>query len=124
MGAEPGAVRLEIPVDTRYVRIVRLVARGVGSTAGFDIEAVDDLRISVEELCAAMFEVSDGHPVELAFRLSDGGVEVEGRTHSAPAARVDAERFALSEQILKVACDGFSLDVDDGIAHFTLHKLG
>jgi hypothetical protein len=106
------------------VRIVRLVARGVGSTAGFDIEAVDDLRISVEELCAAMFEVSDGGPLELSFRLRDDGVEVEGRTPAAPAASVDAERFALSEQILKVACDGFSLDVDDGVAHFKLHKLG
>jgi hypothetical protein len=71
-----------------------------------------------------MFEVSDGRPVELSFRLRDDGVEVEGRTHTAPAARVDAERFALSEQILKVASDGFSLDIDNGIAHFTVHKLG
>jgi len=123
MSDEPDCVRLAIPLDTRYVRIVRLVARGVGSAMGFNVEDVDDLRIAVEELCAALFEVSNGPALELCFEIHDDRVDVEGRTVAMPKATLDAERFALSKQILSVACDGYSLKVDGGIAHFSLHKL-
>ena len=123
MDDEPHCVRLAIPLDTRYVRIVRLVARGVGTTIGFDVEDLDDLRIAVEELCAALFEVSEGPAVELSFEIGGDRVDVHGRTGTMPQATVDRERFALSEQILSVACDGYSLKVDSGIACFSLHKL-
>jgi hypothetical protein len=123
MPDEPDCVRLAIPLDTRYVRIVRLVARGVGTSMGFGVEDVDDLRIAVEELCAALFDVSDGPAVELSFEIHNDRVDVEGRTVTMPKATLDAERFALSEQILSVACDGYSLELDSGIAHFSLHKL-
>ena len=119
----PDCVRLAIPLDTRYVRIVRLVARGVASAMGFDVEGVDDLRIAVEELCAALFDLSEGPSLELCFEMHDGRVEVQGRTVAMPQANVDSERFALSEQILSVACDGYSLKVDSGIACFRLSKL-
>jgi serine/threonine-protein kinase RsbW len=120
---EPDCVRLEIPLDTRYVRIVRLVARGVGAAMGFDVEDVDDLRIAVEEMCAALFDVSQGSAMELSFEIHQDRVDVQGRAASMPTATLDAERFALSEQILRVACDGYRLNVDDGTARFSLHKL-
>jgi hypothetical protein len=123
MADEPDCVRLSIPLDTRYVRIVRLVSRGVGTAMGFNVEDVDDLRIAVEELCAALFDVSKGPALELSFEMHEDRVDVEGRTVTTPSATVDAERFALSEQILSVACDGYSLKVDSGIARFSLHKL-
>jgi hypothetical protein len=123
MADGPDCVRLAIPLDTRYVRIVRLVARGVGSSMGFDVEGVDDLRIAVEELCAALFDLSEGPALELCFEMHEGRVEVQGRTVAVPTANVDPERFALSEQILGVACDGYSLKVDSGIACFSLSKL-
>jgi hypothetical protein len=122
MEGEDGVVRLELPVDTRFIRVARLVASGLGSTVGLDVEGVDDLRIAVDELCSALFELGDGSPVALTFTLSNGGVHVEGHARAAPAARIDEERFALSKQILGAACDGFSLGVDGGVARFTLHK--
>ena len=122
MEREDSVVRLELPIDTRYIRVARLVASGMGSTAGLDIEGVDDLRIAVDELCAALFELADGGPVALTFALRDDGVEVQGEARAAPSAHIDTERFALSEQILGVACDRFSLDVDGGVARFSLHK--
>jgi hypothetical protein len=115
-------VRLELPTDTRYIRVARLVASGLGSTAGLDVEGVDDLRIAVDELCAALFELADGGSVSLTFALNEGGVEVEGHAPAAHSAHIDKERFALSEQILGVACDRFSLDVDGGVARFSLQK--
>ena len=118
----PHCVRLQLPVDPQYMRVARLVASGLGATIGFDVEAVDDFRIAVDELCAAMVEVSDGEALDLSFEVGDDGIEVEGRTATAPTAQLSPDRFALSEQILGVACDRYSLNIDGGIARFTLYK--
>jgi serine/threonine-protein kinase RsbW len=115
-------VRLQLPVDPQYMRVARLVASGLGATIGFDVEAVDDLRIAVDELCAAMVEVSDDDVLDLSFEVRDDGIEVEGRTTTAPTAQLSPDRFALSEQILVVACDRYSLNIDGGTARFTLYK--
>jgi|SRR4051794_15680915 len=123
MSEGPECLRLSIPLDTRYVRIVRLVARGVATGMGFDVEGVDDLRIAVEEMCAALFDVSAGPELELSFKIQGDRIDVEGRTASSSSATLDRERFALSEQILNVACDGYSVKVNGEINRFSLHKL-
>jgi serine/threonine-protein kinase RsbW len=115
-------IRLQLPVDPQYMRVARLVASGLGATIGFDVEAVDDFRIAVDELCAAMVEVSDGDVLDLSFEVREDGIEVEGRTVTPPTAELSPDRFALSEQILAVACDRYSLNIDGGTARFTLYK--
>jgi serine/threonine-protein kinase RsbW len=118
----PDCIRLELPVDSRYMRVVRLVASGLGATVGFDVEAVDDFRIAVDELCAAMLEMSDGSDLELSFEVRDDGIEVNGQTRTDPDARLGTERFALSEQILRVAADRYTVSVDGGMARFVVYK--
>lgn len=44
-------VRLEVPPSAEHLRVVRLVAAEAGARAGLDVEATDDLRIAVDELC-------------------------------------------------------------------------
>jgi len=44
-----GVVRLELPIESQYIRVARLVASGLGATAGLDVDGVDDLRIAVDE---------------------------------------------------------------------------
>jgi serine/threonine-protein kinase RsbW len=120
--ATPDCMRLELPVDSRYMRVVRLVASGLGATAGFDVEAVDDFRIAVDELCAAMLEVSNGPSLELLFEVREDGIEVTGQTKTDPEARLSKERFGLSEQILRVAADRYTVSVDGGSARFVVYK--
>jgi hypothetical protein len=122
-GSDDGMVRLELPVDSRYIRVARLVASGLGATAGLDVDGVDDLRIAVDELCAALFEVGDAtRSVELTFAVRPGEVEVNGRASTVPSAEFDADRLVLSRQILDVACDAYSLTLDDGVAVFSVRK--
>src|SRR5438067_6371318 len=108
-------VRLELPLDSRYIRVARLVASGMGATAGFDVDGVEDLRIAVDELCAALLEVGARSPVELMFLVAPDEVIVTGRTGAAEGARLDPERLLLSYQILEVACDDYSLNLEDGV---------
>jgi len=116
-----GVVRLELPIESQYIRVARLVASGLGASAGLDVDAVDDLRIAVDELCAALFEVG-GDKVELTFAVRADNVEVTGRTATGAAAAFEPARLVLSRQILDVACDHYSLSLDAGVAQFTMRK--
>jgi serine/threonine-protein kinase RsbW len=120
---EERIVRVQLPVDSRYIRVARLVAAGLASTAGFDVDAVDDFRIAVDELCAALLEVGDSNAsVELMFSVSDGEVQVDGRTATPGTASFDSDRLDLSRQILDVACDTYTLSMDGTYAVFSARK--
>jgi hypothetical protein len=114
-------VRLEIPAQTSVVRAARLVASGLASTAGFDVDDVDDMRIAVDELCAVLFELGAGGIVSITFATRPGDIEVLGQTTANDDA-VDPTRFALSVQILNAACEEFSWTVADGVARVRIEK--
>jgi serine/threonine-protein kinase RsbW len=120
-GDEATVVRLEIPAETRVVRAARLVASGLASAAGFDVDDVDDMRIAVDELCAVLFELGDGDVVGITFATRPAEIAVAGQTR-ANGDPVDASRFALSAQILNAACDEFSWTVADGFAEVRIEK--
>ena len=45
------AVALTIPMRAEYVSIARLTAAGVANRLGFDIEAIEDIKVSLSEVC-------------------------------------------------------------------------
>jgi anti-sigma regulatory factor (Ser/Thr protein kinase) len=114
-------VRLEIPAQPSVVRAARLVASGLATTAGFDVDDVDDMRIAVDELCAVLFELGAGGVVGITFATRPGEIEVLGET-TANDDEVDRTRFGLSVQILNAACDEFSWTIADGVAQVRIEK--
>lgn len=117
-----GRIELVLPGDPRMVRLARLVASGIASSAAFDIEEIEDLRIAVDEGCTALIEVGDGGRLELSFELDGATVTVEGSTVAAGDATLDPDRLSLSTQILKVVTDEHDLTVNHGRAIFRLRK--
>jgi serine/threonine-protein kinase RsbW len=109
-----GRIELVLPADTRLVRVARLVASGIATTAGFDVEEVEDLRIAVDELCTALVEGGDGGALYLGFDLKDGEVAIIGTTTASGVAAFEPERLALSRQILAVVVDDHELHTDHG----------
>jgi serine/threonine-protein kinase RsbW len=120
---DDGLIELVLPADTRLVRIARLVASGVATTAGFDVDEVEDLRIAVDELCTAMVEGGDGSALLLGFDLGDGEVTVVGTTKAAAnGAAFEPDRLALSRQILAVVADDHELNAENGNISVRVHK--
>lgn len=109
-----GTIELTIPPDPRLLRMVRLVAAGLATTAGFDVDELEDLRIAVDEAVTALLEGGSGAAVPLVFELAPGLVAMSGRTEAAGADPLDAERIELSSLILSAVCDEHELRVDDG----------
>lgn len=117
-----GAINLELPADARLVRLARLVASGVATAAGFDVEEVEDLRIAVDELCGALVEGGDGSRLRLQFDLHDREVDVVGATGSAGVAELDPQRIGLSRQILEVVVDEHDVIAEPGSLKVSLRK--
>jgi hypothetical protein len=122
MDQDPGRVELLLPPDSRYMRLARLMASGVATTCGLPLEEVEDFRIAVDELTAALIEVGDGADVSLVFSFTDDVVVVEGRTPAKAEGGIDEDRLNLSRQILDVVTDGHHLRTENGKASFTARK--
>lgn len=99
-----GLIELTIPADSRLLRLVRLVASGLASTAGFDVDQLEDLRIAVDEAVAALLEGGDGSRLALRFEILDRSVSMAGQT-ARSASGFDGERLDISRQILDAVCD-------------------
>jgi serine/threonine-protein kinase RsbW len=118
-----GRIELVFPADPSMVRLARLVASGVATSAGFDIDEVDDLRIAVDEGCAALIESGHGASLGLSFHLDRQSVDVYGTTESAGTS-VDELRSSLSERILGVVADEHEFATDHGRVMFRICKRG
>jgi hypothetical protein len=94
----------------------------MASLLGFDLDAVEDLRIAVDELCSHLLETGDGSSLVLEFKIVESAVEVSGRTPLKPDAAVDPERQELSAQILAVTCETYWVRLDKPDAAFWLRS--
>ncbi|MCU1371782.1 MAG: anti-sigma factor [Ilumatobacteraceae bacterium] len=105
---------LTVPADVRYFRSVRLAIGGLATMVGFDIESIDDLRIGVDEVCAALAEAGNGDDLRIEVLAVPGErVRVEGTVPHGDD-QPDADRFAFSRQILSVVADDHGYAVEGG----------
>jgi hypothetical protein len=105
---------LTVPADVRFFRSVRLAVGGLATMVGFDIEAIDDLRIGVDEVCAALAEAGTGAALRIEVLAVPGEVlRVEGTVPNGEE-QPDEDRFAFSRQILSVVADSFGYEADGG----------
>ncbi len=44
-------IELIMPFKAEYVSVVRLAASGIANRVGFDIEAIEDIKVAVAEVC-------------------------------------------------------------------------
>jgi hypothetical protein len=120
---ESTVVSISFPPQARLVRMARLASSALATAAGADVETIDDVKIAVDEVCAALIEVSDGSPVELTFALDGARLALVGETSSQADLEVDADRFMLSRQILRAIAEEHQLSSDGGRVRFSLACL-
>lgn len=137
-------IDLDLPADPTVLSLVRLTVGVVASRADLDLEAVDDLRLAVEELFLSLWRMTPAKPSRLLFRFSwdDTSVEVvctfvpgastptgdagrageqsdSAESGGVPAPWLPAE---LSQQILDALVDEHGIDGDGDGARGWLRK--
>ena len=105
-------VRLALPATPEHIRLARLTVASLAGGLGFSFDAVEDLRIAVDELCYLLG--ADGRPgsIVLHFAVDAARIEITGHGAAGPQRREFAE---LSEQILAATVDEYHSSREDGL---------
>jgi len=113
-------LQLSLPPDPRLLRVLRLVASGVASLGEFDLAAVEEVRVAVDELGSTLINASAGEPIEISFELTDGVLRVDGRTALSDGSELEVD--PLTDRILDVVATNHEWHTDDGVAHGRIEK--
>ncbi len=113
------ALALTIPTSPAYLRHVRVLTATVADDLGFDVEAIESLRIAVDELCAlAMGDVDDAHgTLSLTIEAGSDGLVLDGRcgpVHS------DPEIDPIAEQLIRAGATEHEMRRDGDQCVFSL----
>lgn len=110
-------VALDLPLAARHAITVRAVAASMASTVGLSVDAIDDLRLGVNEAVSMLTDVDDddlgaGARLVIRFEIEPGQIAVSahrtGVSPTAPAPEIDV----LAQRILDAVVDDFSLRED------------
>jgi len=74
---QPGEVRLTIPADGAYVAVPRAVVGNLAARNDFTLDAIDDLRIAVDEACTLLLPQASDGTVECVFTIEKPIMVVE-----------------------------------------------
>jgi len=118
--ADGPSLRIELSPDPRLLRVLRLVASGVASLGEFDLAAVEEVRVAVDELGATLISASTGGPIELTFELVEGKLCVDGRTALGSGSALEVD--PLTDRILDVVATHHEWSSDGGVAHGRIEK--
>ena len=123
MTTTPGVLTLTIPAAPEHVRFARLLAGGVASQCNFDVDAVEDVRIAVDECCHVLMGAAAGAgTITLTCSGSDDEIRIEGWADATLSAAVTPEFEELSRSILDSVTDDYELMTRAGLNGFVITK--
>lgn len=67
---------LEVPSRPDHVHVVRSVVASVAARLDMPLDAIEDLKIAINEACAHLLETSQGTTLRFTFRTWPGGLEI------------------------------------------------
>jgi len=105
-------VVVSVPPRPEFMQLLRAAVGSVAARVDFTYEAIDDLRIAVDEACARILSVP-GTPTTLFLRIAPGvdGIEVvaytDGEAEDWPPENLEE---SLTAKILDALTDGVSFE--------------
>ncbi len=108
---------LDLPLSARYATTVRAVAASMASTLGMSVDAIDDLRLGVNEAISVLTDLDEADRADarlhVRFELEDDAIRV---TADRRGVTVDEDLAidVLARRILGAVVDEYALG-DDGV---------
>jgi serine/threonine-protein kinase RsbW len=90
------AERLELRVPTTPTQLpaVRAMAGDLAIRMDYDLDAVEDLRLAVDEACATLAQIADGNaPLTVIFETTRAGLHIEAWVPTAQGTEVPRDGF-------------------------------
>lgn len=118
-------VSILVPRKAEYVSVVRLTASGLASRMGFDIDEIEDIKVSISEVINRMIDKGissesiridfclDADRMKIDFTLEDGS----------PRDLFDGEEEGFAFEIIRSLMDEVNLNTDDHVLVSMTKKL-
>lgn len=114
-------IRLTVPAKPEYILVTRLTASSVATRAGFDIDAIEDIKSAVAEAAIlVMNQVENIEEIILHFYLNENDLSIDVQAKRAENCKnltktSDGEYRKMSMFILEAMMDNVELFTEDGI---------
>jgi serine/threonine-protein kinase RsbW len=117
-------VVLTVPAEASFVALVRTAASAMCAQADFTVDALDDLKLAVDEACAlAIAAAPAGTDLRVAFGVRGHTVEVDLRSHSSTGTPLRTNTFAWT--VLTALVDTVDTRMtEDGMLNIRLRAHG
>jgi len=110
-------IDLRVPVKAEYVSMNRLVSSSMASLMGFDIEAIDDIKVCLGEVCNQCIQLADLQAEHLTIGFMREGdllrievsVEVENESNELTTSGLEMSRL-----IVETLMDDFVVTRENG----------
>lgn len=116
-------VELTVPAQSSYVSLVRSATAAICAQADFTIDALDDLRLAVDEACALLIaQASPGADLHAQWDVDSAVVNIDISCPTATSAGVKTDTFAWT--VLTALVERVDSLVTDGQLHIRLQAHG
>jgi serine/threonine-protein kinase RsbW len=109
-----GRIEITLPVGKEFASLLRLMVSGIASRMNFNLDAVDDLRIAVEEayLMAMAHRVADRLKVVFLIQADRLRIDLKGQTEPVEEKEKQSDNFGAF--ILEAVVDEIETDQAQG----------
>lgn len=113
------SARLQVPASPSSLRLARLTASSLAADLDWSLDDIEDLRIAVDELTAAVIDGATDAILELDFVQDDRGLLVAG---TCPSATPLGDLDPLARELLELTTDRYTVSSADGQRRFEIEK--
>lgn len=118
----PGDIKVSLPAQPEYLHILRSVVASAAATMDFTIDAIDDLRLVVDEACGQVLELSpDSSLLTLSIGTRGDTLELTVSSDGSPARAPESVQHSMAWTILTALSDSVSIE-DGGLPAVRLTK--
>ncbi len=118
-------VSVLVPSKPEYVSVVRLTASGIASRMGFDIDDIEDIKVSISEVINRMIDKRISFEgIKIDFHLYSDRIRIDFRlSGSSPRDIFESEEGNFALEIIRSLMDEVNLNWDDGASLSMIKKL-
>lgn len=121
-------ISLKVPAKPEYVMVARLTSSAVASRIGFDVDDIEDIKMSVAEAIILVMD-QDNRPEELLVNFmvdsETMGIEIlgQGRWVNSDTSGHDLDQSGLGKYIISSIMDDVEFQIEKGIVRgISMHK--
>jgi serine/threonine-protein kinase RsbW len=111
-------IKIHLPQKADYLGFIRLSVSGLASRMGFDIDAIEDIKVAVSEVCSRIISMNQDASAnyDITFQLSESGLKAVFSTENHPGCDIfEGESGDFAKAIICSLMDEFEITYGQNI---------